>query len=296
MIGYIGLGNMGGALARRLQLREPLLVFDGSKAAVDRTVAAGATRCESVADLASRCEIVCLCLPTSAEVRSVIFSEDGVLSSAQPGTTIIDQTTGDPIATRAMAAELREHGLELVDAPVSGGVRGAEAGTIAIMVGATPPQYELVAPVLEKISPNLFHAGDVGAGHTIKLVNNLLSGAQRLLSYEAVGLATKNGVDAEKAVEVLTAGGGRNAYLERNMGDIIHGRMQAAFTLGLAHKDLRLACQLGIDSGVPMLFGNVARELYQMCISEMGRDAKVDTVGFTMDRLGGTEVMREFEH
>ena len=287
---------MGGALARRLQLSEPLLVFDGDQAALDRAVDAGSTACESIADLASRCEFVVLCLPTSDVVRSVIFSDGGLLSSARPGTTIIDQTTGDPHATRAMAAELRAHGLDLVDAPVSGGVRGAEAGTIAIMVGASPAQFETVAAVLSKISPNLFHAGDVGAGHTIKLVNNLLSGAQRILSFEAVGLATKNGVNAEKAVEILTAGGGRNAYLEKNMGpDIIHGRMRAAFTLGLAHKDLRLACQLGIDSGVPMLLGNVARELYQMCINEMGSDAAVDTVGITLDRLSGTDVMGKFE-
>jgi 3-hydroxyisobutyrate dehydrogenase len=191
-----------------------------------------------------------------------------------------------------MARELAGRGVELIDAPVSGGARGAQDGTIAIMVGAAPEQYERIHPILAAVSPNVFHAGDVGAGHTIKLVNNLLSATQRLLTFEAVALAAKNGVEPRRAVEILTAGGGNTAYLERIMGPLVlDGKLDMGFTLGLAHKDLRLACELGAESAVPMLFGNLARELYQLHISELGYDTKVDRAAQTVDRLAGTQVV-----
>jgi 3-hydroxyisobutyrate dehydrogenase len=146
--------------------------------------------------------------------------------------------------------------------------------------------------VLECISRNLFHAGGVGAGHVMKLVNNHLSGAQRLLSLEAMALAVKNGIDPERACEILLAGGARNAFMEKFMAPhIIKGRLDVGFTLALMHKDMRQACDLGSASGVPLFFGNLAREFYQMCISERGGDAQVHTAALVMDRLAGTHMV-----
>jgi 3-hydroxyisobutyrate dehydrogenase len=291
-IGYIGLGNMGGPLARRIQLQHQLLVYDPSAAAVQRMVEKGSTPCASAAELASRCDVIMLCLPTSDQVRSVLFGENGIASVVKAGTLIVDQTTGDPNATRAMAAELAGRGVELIDAPVSGGAGGADAGTIAIMVGASSEQYARIHPILAVISPNIFHAGDVGAGHVIKLVNNMLSGTTRLVTFEGMALAAKNGIDPRKAFEIIMAGGGRNSFLERFVGPrIINGDLGSGFTLGLIHKDVRLACQLGVDSGVPMYFGNLAREFYQMCMSEMGKDAQVNTAALVVDRIAGTHVV-----
>ena len=291
-IGYVGLGNMGGALASRLQLTHTLFVHDRSDVALERLHGEGAVPCATLADVTSRCEVILLCLPTSDHVREVIFGVDGLAGTVKPGTLIVDQTTGDPNATRQMSDELAHNGVELIDAPVSGGTQGAAAGTIAIMVGASAGQYERALPILRAISPNVFHAGDVGAGHTIKLVNNVVSGAQRLLTLESVALAVKNGVEPTKAVQILVSGGARNAYLQNGIVPrVIEGKLAAGFTLGLAHKDVRLACQLGIDSGVPMFFGNLTREVLQMCISEMGRDAQIDTAALVMDRLAGTQVV-----
>lgn len=289
-IGYVGLGSMGGALARRLQLQHPLVVHDQSAAAVQRMVERGSTAAGSLADLAARCDTIFLCLPTSDNVRTVIFGDGGIARGARPGTLIIDQTSGDPTATRAMAAELPA-GLELMDAPVSGGARGADAGTIAIMVGASTVQYERIAPVLQCISPNLFHAGGTGTGHVAKLANNLLSGGQRLLSIEAMTLAVKNGIAPETAVKIINASGGRNLFMEKFMPNLIQGKLASGFALGLLHKDVRLACQLGADSGVPMLFGNLAKEVYRMALNDSGPDAQVNTVALTMDRLAGTHVV-----
>jgi 3-hydroxyisobutyrate dehydrogenase len=291
-IGYIGLGSMGGALARRLQLTHPLMVYDQNEDAVRRMVEAGAKRSGSLAELGSECEIIFLCLPTSDHVRSVIFGDKGLATSAKPGTLIVDQTTGDPTITRAMAQQLAGAGVQLIDAPVSGGPQGADAGTIAIMVGASESHYRLVSPVLEAISPNIFHAGDVGAGHVAKLANNLLSAGQRLLSLEAVALAVKNGLEPKRAVDIMLAGSGRNFYMEKFMhSHILSGKLNSGFTVGLLHKDVKLACKLAVDSEIAMIFGSLVREFYQMTLNEMGADTQVNAVALLIDRLAGTKVV-----
>jgi 3-hydroxyisobutyrate dehydrogenase len=291
-IGYIGVGSMGGALAGRLLLSYPLIVCDRSEAATRALAEKGAKVAAQPSDIAEGSDVVFLCLPTSAHVRDVLFGEGRLAGAMKAGALIVDQTTGDPNETRAMAAELGRRGIDLIDAPVSGGKAGAEAGTIAIMVGADRAQFDRALPVLNAISPNVFHAGRVGNGHVVKLVNNLMSTVQRLLSFEAVALAAKNGVDPRIATDILLASGGRNAYLEKMMKPrILEGKLDVGFTLALAHKDVRLACQLGIDSGVPMFFGNVARELYQLSIGQMGPHSQVDTVGQVFDRLAGTHVV-----
>ena len=290
-IGYVGLGNMGGALARRLQLSHSLRVFDLNPAAVADMVERGATACSSLRELGAACDVVLLCLPTSNHVRQAIFGADGLAEGLRSGALVVDQSTGDPNATRAMAAELKAKGIALVDAPVSGGKTGAEAGTIAIMVGAGPDEHARVAPVLAAISSQVFHAGDIGAGQVIKLVNNLISGAQRLLSMEGMALAAKNGVDPQKALDILVAGGARNVFLEKFMAPIIKGNVAVGFTLALMHKDVRLACDLGAASGVPMFFGNLAREFLQLCMSQRGPDAEVHSSAMVFDQLAGTHVV-----
>lgn len=283
---------MGGALARRLLLQHSLTVYDLNTAAVERMTEQGATPCATLAELASHCDVIMMCLPTSDHVRAALFGPNGLASTAKTGTLIVDQTTGDPIATRALAAELAKLEIELIDAPVSGGAQGAEAGTIAIMVGAEPTQFERIVPVLHAISTNVFHAGGVGSGQVIKLVNNMLSGAQRLLTFEGIALAAKNGIEPQKACEILLAGGAKNVFIEKFMAPhVIHGRLASGFTVGLMHKDIRLACQLGNDSGVPMFFGNLTREFYQMCINELGYDAQVHSAALVVDRISGTTVV-----
>ncbi len=291
-IGYVGLGNMGGALARRLQLTHSLLVHDKSDAAIERMEKLGARRSVSLSDLADQCDTIFLCLPTSDQVREVIFGDNGLAASAKPGTVIVDQTTGDPTATRTMAVELAPRGLELIDAPVSGGPAGADAGTIAIMVGASPASYDRIEPILRSISPNVYHAGDVGTGQVIKLANNMMAAIQRIITLEALALAVKSGVAPQTAYEIILASSGRNFFVERMVGKhILTGQLATGFALGLMHKDVRLACQLGMDSGVPLLLGNIAKEFYQLCISEMGSQAEANSAAVVIDRMAGTNVV-----
>jgi 3-hydroxyisobutyrate dehydrogenase len=236
--------------------------------------------------------VIFLCLPTSAHVRTAIFGAQGLIEGLEAGSILVDQSTGDPIATRDMAAELSTRSIALVDAPVSGGAAGAEAGTIAIMLGASEAQRDLLAPVFADISPNLFHAGAIGNGQVIKLANNLISHSQRLLTQEALTLAVKNGVDPDRAVEILSAGGAKNAYMERTLRPcVLKGQLKVGFTLGLAEKDVKLACDLGENSAVPMSFGAMVRDMYSDMVQQKGYDAEVETSGLITEERAGTRII-----
>jgi 3-hydroxyisobutyrate dehydrogenase len=245
-IGYIGLGIMGGALARRLIAEHPLTVFDLSKERCAEFAALGATVAASPAEVGASCDIVLTCLPTSANVRDVIFGgNDGLIRGMAKGGLIVDQTSGATAATRAMAAEIAATGIEMIDAPVSGGPLGAAAGTIAIMVGGSDAQYARIEPILTVISPNVAHVGPLGAGHTLKALNNMMSAANRLLAFEAVGLAVANGIDAKLAVDVINKSSGRNnATVNVFPTHIFTDNFEMKFTLALMEKDVRLAADL----------------------------------------------------
>lgn len=278
-LGYIGLGNMGGPLAGRLAQRHPLRVFDLREDLVAGFVDRGATAASSPAEIGAACDMVLTCLPTSDSVRDVIFGPDGLADALKPGTLIADMTTGDPAKTRAMAADLGAKGIDLIDAPVSGGPRGANEGTIAIMVGAPKELFDRARPVFESISPNIFHAGDVGAAHAVKVGNNLLNLGCRLMTFEVVSMLVNNGVAPDKAVEILQKSSGRNYATEITLPDnILSGTMFQGFTMGLMRKDGSLALELGRASDSPMPFGNLAREILQTAINGHGEDADMSAV------------------
>ncbi|WP_025778205.1 NAD(P)-dependent oxidoreductase [Brevibacterium sp. VCM10] len=291
-IGYIGLGNMGGALAGRLLESREITVYDKDTGLVEAFAERGARPTDSGAEVAAASDIVFLCLPNSDLVELVLFGDEGIASTLRAGAIIVDQTTGYPPATREFARRLAETGIGFVDAPVSGGVTAARAGTIAIMVGAEDETYSRVEETITAISPKIFRAGGIGCGQVIKLANNLLSHTQRLLSLEALALADKNGVDPRTAHEILTAGGGSNAFLEKSFGPrMLRGDLCPGFTMGLAHKDVRLAGELARQSGVPSFYGALSRELYQLLLAENGADSQVDTAARAVDRWAGTAVV-----
>jgi 3-hydroxyisobutyrate dehydrogenase len=290
-IGYVGLGQMGGALACRLQASNPLRVFDTNPAAVRQLVDAGAIACGSGREVAENCDAVFTCLQTSDQVESVIFGKDGLAFGLKAGGLIVDQTTGDAHATRRMATRLQERQLQLMDAPVSGGPQYAAAGTIAIMAGGTAQQFARIETVLKSISPNVFHCGDVGTGHVAKVCNNLMAASQRLLTFEVIALAVKNGLTPEQAVEVMLKSSGRNYTLDVTMRrHILSGELFQGFTLGLMHKDVGLAMQLAAASGVPLFLGGLVRQFYQSIINERGADADVNYAVKVFERLAGVQI------
>ena len=289
-LGYIGLGRMGGALVRRLLPHHALRVFDLRSEVVAEFASAGAVPAQSLASLARECDVVMTCLPTSKEVRAVLFGDDGLAKHLKRGSLVVDMTTGNPNDTRAMAAQLQAQGIDLIDAPVSGGPHGAVAGTIAILVGAPPDLYERMRPVLAAISPNVFHIGGVGTGHLMKLVNNVISAGMRVLTFEAVAMGVKNGLDLKTCVEVLHKASARSYITETSLPKLLDPNRTQTFSLELMLKDVRLATEIGVASGAPMPAAGLVRELYQLSLNEHGGAADVNDMIHTFERMANVKV------
>ena len=276
-VGFIGLGNMGAALARRLLRQHRLCVWDLNPEAVGRLRKEGAAAANGPAGVAAAgANMVVTCLPTSAEVEEVLFGEGGVAASLSSGSLVVDMTTGDPLATTRMAARLAERDVGLVDAPVSGGVAGARKGSVAIMVGGPQARYERARTVLETISPNVFHAGDIGAGHAMKLINNMISSCARIATFEGLALAVKAGLDPRRFADILSKCTGRGYVADTTLPDyVIPGRRDQGFGLALMYKDLTLATGLAQELKVPVTAGAHARELFRRALNELGDDVDI---------------------
>lgn len=291
-IGFIGLGNMGAALARRLMRDHTLHVWDINQAAVDALVADGAVAANGPAGIgACGADLILTCLPTSDLVEQVLFGDDGVAAGLNAGAMIADMTTGDPEATKAMSTRLAEQGIDLIDAPVSGGVSGAEQGTIAIMVGAPQGLFDRVKPVFESISPNIFHAGEIGAAHAMKLINNMISSCVRLATFEGLALAVKAGIEPMRFAEILSKGSGRGYVADTSLPKyVIPGRLTQGFGLALMYKDLSLATKLGQDMKVPLTTGNYAREVFRAALNDLGEDVDITQLVTVFEKAAGVDV------
>ena len=174
-VGFIGLGNMGKPLAERLLKNNELFVHDLDQENLEYFKIMGATACSTPSELASHTSRIFLCLPTSEIVDKIINGENGLLKSAKRGSFIIDMTTGEPDVTRRISKALHSKEINFMDAPVSGGPKGAKQGNMAIMVGGTESQFSKIKPIMDDISSNIFYAGKIGSGHSIKAGNNLLN-------------------------------------------------------------------------------------------------------------------------
>ncbi|RQZ31713.1 NAD(P)-dependent oxidoreductase [Burkholderia sp. Bp9017] len=277
-IGYVGLGTMGGALARRLLLSHPVRVFDLKADARLALEAVGATVAEDLPSLARDCDVIFICVPTSAAVRALIFGEGGLAEGLSPGKIVVDQTTGDPSMTVAIGAELRQLGVSLIDAPVAGGARGAVAGTIAIMCGGQDDAFDAVHPILASISPNVVHCGPLGNGHITKLVNNAISTCNCLLTYEAASIAVKAGLKLDTVATVINRSTGWSAASERILPSLSEGRATADFQLQWMVKDLQLAGRMALACGAPMLVARTVCSLYEAGAHMLGKTENIDAI------------------
>lgn len=291
-VGYIGLGIMGAALAKRLAAERPLKVYDLDPSRVATLEAVGAKGVANASDMGPHCDVVFLCLPRSEHVQDVLFGQGGLAANLRPGANVVDQTSGDPTLTRQMAQALSEKGIGFVDAPVSGGAAGAEAGTIAIMAGGKVEAVEIVRPILEQISPNIFLCGDIGAGQVMKLVNNTISATNRCAMVEAVIMGMKNGLDLSVMTDVLNSGGARSVATEMMLPALVRGEPDAFFRLELMLKDLNLSAGLATKSGVPHEYGQLTRATLQAALNTQGQDANYFDVSDHLATQAGTDFKR----
>jgi len=261
-IGVAGLGNMGRGMALSLQ-RGGFTVsgYDPASAAVESIAREGVNTFASVAALAAEVDVLILSLPTSDVVEAVVFGADGVLAGAKAGLLVVDTTTADPNSTRKVAAALAEKGVRFIDAPVSGGPKGAITGTMTMVLGGAAEDVAAVTPVLEAMSAKRVHVGPVGAGHVTKLLNNLMCGAHLIVAGEAARIAAAAGLDAQQIFEGINAGSGRSGVTQVNYPTwIFNDAFDSGFTMKLMRKDLRLAMGLLDELGTSApLSGEVGR-------------------------------------
>lgn len=245
-IGVIGLGNMGMGMARTLS-RDGFSVvgFDISAARLAEADRMGVVIVTELSDLFDAARTIILSLPTASHVTSILVGESGLAGRDLTSRLIIDTTTSQPDVTRLLASRLRILGHRLIDAPVSGGKTGAESGRLTVMVGGENDDVACAMTVLSSLAAKIYHVGPVGAGHSVKIVNNILLASHLLTMSEAVRLGNAAGVSTETLIAALNAGSGRSAVSEVNYPQkVMKGAFDGSFTMGLMRKDVRLAMEL----------------------------------------------------
>ena len=271
-IGFVGLGNMGAPMARNLlKAGHAVTAYDVVRANLDKLVAAGAAAAASARLAAAQAEMVITMLPSSPHVRAVYLGEDGVLAGAPPGATLVDSSTIDPHTARDVAAAAAARGFAMADAPVSGGTGGAEAATLTFMVGAAPPVFETIKPVLAAMGRNIVYCGGAGNGQVAKICNNLLLGISMIGVAEAMNLGASLGIDPKLLAGVINTSSGRcwssdtyNPY-PGVMENVPAARgYTGGFGTDLMLKDLGLANEAARQAKAPVPLGAMAQQLYQL--------------------------------
>ncbi|MDQ3700456.1 MAG: NAD(P)-dependent oxidoreductase [Chloroflexota bacterium] len=291
-VGFIGLGKMGQPMARNIiKGGFPLAVANRSQQAVQGLAGEGATPARSPADVAAQADVICLCLPVPATVEEVTLGPRGVIESIRPGSIVLDFSTIGPSTCRSVAKALAERGAGYLDAPVSGGTTGAEAGTLTVMVGGDKEQYERALPLLQRVGKKIVYAGPVGAGAVVKLMNQLLVGINLAGAAEAMVLGVKAGVDAQLLYETIASATGNSLQLQRCFPDmILKGSFEAMFSVDLLHKDLGLGVEVGKDNRVRLLLSALAVQIFEEA-RDMGFGGEdIAAVIKPLERLAGTDV------
>ncbi len=269
-IGFVGLGNMGLPMAQNLiKAGHQVEGYDVFDAAAEKLRSSGGGRAETVKVAASRADVVITMLPSGAEVREVYLGPLGVLESAQPGTVLIDSSTIDVATAREVAQAAAERRMLMVDAPVSGGVGGAQGATLTFMVGGPQPAFEKAKPILEGMGKTIVHAGGPGNGQAAKICNNMILGISMIAVSEAFVLAETLGLDAQKLFDVSSKSSGQCWSLTTYCpvpGPVptspANRDYQAGFTAAMMHKDLKLAQDAARQGGATTPLGAEAAALY----------------------------------
>jgi len=290
-LGFIGVGRMGGAMASRLlDAGFKLTICDVSDTAAAPLVARGAQRAASPAEVASVVETILVSLPTPAVVQAVALGENGVIAGSRVKMFVDLSTTGPRVAT-AVATGLAAKGIVAVDSPVSGGITGAQKGTLALMVACPRELLERLRPILEVIGKVFFIGDRPGIGQTMKLVNNLLSAAALAITSEGIVMGAKAGLDPKVMIEVINAGSGRNSATQDKFPRTVLPRtFDFGFATELLYKDVKLCLDEAEALGVPMLVGNAVRQLLAVTKAVQGPNSDITTMVKCVEDWAGVKV------
>ncbi|HSW19599.1 MAG TPA: NAD(P)-dependent oxidoreductase [Ramlibacter sp.] len=263
-VGFIGLGQMGGPMAANiLKKGHALVVCDIDTRKVDEFVGLGAQAADGPADLGRRASRIVSMVDTTAQAEQVIVGPAGIITTAQPGDVVISMSTIDPEALKKMREKLAAKGVELIDAPVSGMEKGAREGTLRAFVGGEAQALEKARPVLDAMCAEIIHFGAIGSGTTMKLLNNMLMQAGRVLVAEAMALGAKAGLDTQQMVDVIGKSTGNSVVFQYSAPRMVSRNFEG-IRMDITIKDLELQTQLAKSLGMPMFIAGMAQQVYIM--------------------------------
>src|SRR5208283_922822 len=293
-IGFIGLGIMGKPMSRNLlKAGYELVVFNRSKGAVNELVAAGAKAAENPREVAEQAEIVITMLPNSPHVREVVLGEAGVIEGAAKGSVVIDMSSIAPLVSREIAARLAEKGIEMLDAPVSGGEPKAIEGTLSVMVGGKKETFDKCLPVMKAMASSVVLVGSAGAGNVVKLANQVIVALNIAAMSEALVLATKAGVDPDLVYQAIRGGLAGSAVLDAKAPLIMDRKFNPGFRIDLHIKDLNNVLETSHSIGVPLQLTASVMEIMQALKVDGLGDADHGSLVRYYEKMAGIEVKRQ---
>ncbi|MCX7362640.1 MAG: NAD(P)-dependent oxidoreductase [Alphaproteobacteria bacterium] len=288
LLGFIGVGRMGAPMARRLiAAGYSLTVYDTNEAAVAPLVALGATQARSIAQVASAAETVFASLPTPEIVQAVAAA----VATGNRVRTFIDLSTTGPRVAAEVGEALAASGITAIDCPVSGGVMGAEKGTLAVVVAGPRDVYDRLKPALDVIGKSFYVGERPGQAQVVKLVNNLLSVTALAITSEGMAMGVKAGIDATIMLDAINAGSGRNsATQDKFPRNVVPRTFDMGFALALSYKDIRLCLEEAERLGVPTIVGNAVKQVLGIAKATQGPDADLTTIVKAVESWAGVEV------
>jgi 3-hydroxyisobutyrate dehydrogenase-like beta-hydroxyacid dehydrogenase len=290
-IGFIGIGQMGKRMSHRiLEAGYSLTVHDLHKEAAVPLLEKGAKWGNTPGDVARACRVVITSLPAPKDVEQVVYGESGLKSGWKDGDIYIDMSTNSPSTVRRIAADAGKMGVAVLDAPVSGGTKGAEAGTLTVMVGGDSASLEKVRKLLGTMAQRIFPVGDVGCGNAAKLVNNLISLTCNSISAEGFVLGTKAGINPAVLLDIIKVSTGNNWCAQQYPDTVFRDNFEPGFKVSLAYKDISLALDFGKEYGVPLPVGAaVQKDLHDTMAAGL-EDKGVDAVILPLEKTAGVKV------
>jgi len=288
-VGFIGVGNMGNPMAANVLKQFPMTVFDANPKAMENLVKDGAKRAGSAQEVVDSSEIVFTSLPASPDVEKVYLEPGGLVDRAKPGTILIDLSSVLPSTPRKIEPRAKARGVFFLEAPVSGGVSGARAATLAIMVGGDAEPLQKATPVLKAIGPNIFHVGPVGAGNTVKAINNMCASVNSCAMMEGLALGVKAGLDPMTVYQVVKASSGGSKALERIPTALIPRNFEPGFKVALMNKDLDTFNTIAKELHVPVSFSNVAQRYQQAAMAAGLADQDTSVALTIIEKLAALE-------
>lgn len=290
-IGFIGLGTMGGQMARRLvEQGYTVRGYDPSAERAARAKAAGVVLDTSPGRVAAASDFVLSSLPDPAAVRGAYLGEDGVLAGSHAGMVWIDLSTIDPETCREVAAKAAAAKIDCLDAPVSGGPNEAGTGKLVFMVGGAPAVVERARPVLMALGTEIHHVGPLGSGLVVKLVNNVMSMGNMVVAAEAMVLGVKAGMDPRQLFDILSTSGGRSHHFLKRMPNVLAGDFTPNFSIALSKKDVSLALGLAAGLGFPMMVASAVRQVYEAAAAQGLANQDMAAVTRLYEEWAGVEV------